>query len=480
MTQTAKSELEKWIESGFGGRAPLEKIQTGAALENRESLQIEPEPEGAEAAPSGRWHQGARLLRWIGAVTLVASAIVFVSQRWEQMDSILRYYSFLGFTGVLAGVGLFCGLGLKESKGARTLLAMSAAFLPAHFAQIGALIHSQFGDIFPAAGSMMILKAPSGVAAFQVLGIALVFLIPIAYLGFSSMARVAALTLTGVYLVSNAVLLIPVREPNLVALIGAALFGALLIADRILFRTAPLRTWDGIAVRTMLFVPVAVIAARNFISYPVTALLCSFVAAVSGIALDRFIAPAVPERFRPFVRWCGNTILVFAWFQFLLGTLFGNQAIFRTFGASINDGLYLPINILPLALYMVLTSLRQEEQGRGQRRNGARLAIYTSILNLMMVGGLPASFVCLVVSIATILGAFAMEERAILYSGAVGSAAALVYYLHYAWQNADISPWLALAVLGTSTVVLSSYIERNHKRIFERFGRFRARVLGWS
>jgi len=230
----------------------------------------------------------------------------------------------------------------------------------------------------------------------------------------------------------------------------------------------------------MLFVPVAVIAARNIISYPVTALLFSFVAAVGGVALEKFLAPALPERFQPFARWCGNILLIFGWFQFLLGTLFGHQAVFLTFGASINDGLYLPINILPVALYMVLRSLREEEQGRAQRRNGARLAIYTTILNLMLVGGLPASFVCLVVSIATILGAFAMEERAILYSGAAGCAAALVYYLHYAWQNADISPWLALAVLGTSTVVLSSYIERNHKRIFERFGRFKARVLGWS
>ncbi len=461
--------IGRWIDAGFDQDRTLEQSRDEKA--------------GTESAPSApsRMSQAARLLRWIGAATLAASAIVFVSQRWDQMDSVLRYYSFLGFTGALAAVGLFCGLVMKEAKGARTLLALSAAFLPAHFAQIGALIHSQFGDIFPRAGSMLILTAPDRHAPFVVLAVALAILLPIAYLGFSSMARAAAPALTAMFLLSNAALLIPIREPNFAALIGAGLFCLMLMGDRLLFSSnSALKTWDGRAVRALLFVPIAVLAVRNILSYQLTAMFCAFLFGSIGVILDQAVPTVVGGAPGRLSRRAGAVLLAIAWYQFLDGLLFGSNALFSRFGSGLDAGFYIPLQILPISALLLYRSLRLgAEAGKGCWF-AAVLAVGSSIINLIVVGGLVASFICLVVSILAVVGAFTTESLTIFYTGIWGIAASLLFYMRFAWQLAEASPWLALALLGTAIVLFSSYIERNHRRIFERVRKFRVLTEDWS
>ena len=478
MNQNNNSKLDRWIDSGFGQSAEAGE----ANLLNCGEWRADTEGQTSGANNSlARMSQGARILRWIGSMTLIVSAIVFVSQRWDLMDSILRYYSFLGFTAVLAGIGLFCGVVLREAKGARTLLALAAAFLPAHFAQIGALIHSQFGDIFPPEGSIMLLDAGTHAAAFQTLIVALAVLAPIAYLGLASMARRSAPALTAVFLISNAVLLIPVRQPDLAALIGGGLFGALLMLDRLLFNSDPtLKSWDGRAVRTMLFVPLLVLVVRNIISYQITSLFIGFLAAVIGLIFDRILPSILTEKVRPASRFVGFSLIAFAWIELPNGLVFGLHPLFPRLSDAIDNGLYIPLNVLPVAILSLSGSARLGPDGKNGCWNSSALAIGSSVINLLFVGGPVAAFICLIVSIAAIIGAFTVESRSILYAGAFSFAVSLLYYLIEAWRFAAVSRWLALAIVGTAVVVLSSYIERNQGRLLAKFNQFKIRVLGWS
>jgi hypothetical protein len=479
MNQDANTRLDSWIDSGFGqtaGAGGFEILKDGG----EEPANVDGQIVGADLS-TARMSQGARILRWIGASTLIVSAVVFVSQRWDLMDSILRYYSFLGFTAVLAGTGLFCGVVLKEAKGARTLLALAAAFLPAHFAQIGALIHSQFGDIFPPSGSIMLLNAGTHAAAFKTLFVALAVLVPIAYLGLASMARRAAPALTGVFLLSNAALLIPVRQPDLAAVIGSAMFGSLLILDRRLFSADPtLKSWDGRAVRTMLFVPLLVLAVRNIISYEITSLFVGFLAALIGMIFDLVLPSILPKPVQPASRFVGFGLITFAWIELLGGLVFGFHPLFPRLADAIGNGLYIPLNVLPVSALLLARSARLGPKGRNGCWNASVIAIGSCVFNLMFIGGLDASFLCLIVSIGAIIGAFTVESRSILYVGALGFAVSLLYYLIQAWRIAEVSPWLALAIVGTTVVVFSSYIERNQRRLFTKFNQFKRRVLGWS
>jgi hypothetical protein len=166
----ADDELEK-IDRAF--REDDQRIQSLRRVKQ------EPEPE-----KKSRLAALPALLRFLGAIVLVASAATFMLQSWPGMDHLMRYYSFLGFTVLLTGAGFFCGLRLKEDKGARTFLATAAAVIPVHFAQLGALIYSQFPEKHVAYPQWLLWVAPSKMAAFATATAAILALIPIVFICF--------------------------------------------------------------------------------------------------------------------------------------------------------------------------------------------------------------------------------------------------------------------------------------------------------
>jgi hypothetical protein len=85
-----------------------------------------------------------RALRIAGAVLVVASASTFLLQHWQAGNDLLRYAMLVGQPLLLAAVAYFVGLAVRESRSARTLLALVLATLPACFTVLGALVYSRF------------------------------------------------------------------------------------------------------------------------------------------------------------------------------------------------------------------------------------------------------------------------------------------------------------------------------------------------
>ena len=110
----------------------------------------EADTENPSNSPSGNpgiWDRTTllpRLLRLLGAGIVFACAAIFLFQRWGVGNDIQRYLYLLGFTALLTAGGFFCGLKLKESKGARTLLGLTLMVTPVNFAVLGGLLYSQF------------------------------------------------------------------------------------------------------------------------------------------------------------------------------------------------------------------------------------------------------------------------------------------------------------------------------------------------
>jgi hypothetical protein len=439
----------------------------------------------AAAAESGgiEWGKFTRILRRIGAVVLVCSAICFLLQRWVNMDSLLRYYSFLAFTLMLTGFGVFCGVKLREDKGARTFLAIAALFLPAHFAQLGALIRSLFigGHEALCRGcsvyvrSLAIYQAPSAAAAFGTLALASAILAPIAYSGISSMARVEAKRMTALFLLLNMLLLLPTREPGMIALLAFCGFGLLLYFDTCFFsKPCALRTWDGVATRLLVASPVAVLLARSLGLYPYSGLIQGTVFSALA-ALLYLAAPSSVENqsLKGKLQGFSAAPATIAWFYFA-------AEITARVPSIAHQHLLVPLYALPLSLIFAAMSFGALGSGREYRRTAAWIAIVTVLWQLFNVAGLASSFLCIVVSIATVASAFMLEEKSLFHLGSFGLVVGLGYHVHYAADFFAFSPWLSLAITGVVTVIAASYLERNHGEVISRYQTLRHELDSWN
>ncbi|MEO0796663.1 MAG: hypothetical protein AAFX93_15955 [Verrucomicrobiota bacterium] len=397
------------------------------------------------------------LLRWLGAITLLSSAFTFILKDWMGTDQLLRYGQFVGFTVLLTGCGWFCITRWKDDKGARTFFGLTAALLPAHFAQLGGMFYAnrRGAEEFGGFRQAFSFEQLDSMTLWGTLGGALAILIPLTYFGFSAMARGHAKALTGVYLLANSILLITLRDPNLVAVVGFVMLIGLCWADHKLFAPhSRMRTWDGYAMRTLLFAPFALLVGRNLVLYPDTSnLLFSLIAAMASV-LFYLILPhcTKSEGVRSGLRAIAVVPAVGAWY-------FAAEALVFQ-GAPLGNWL-IPIMILPGCAIATLLSIRMGTLGGGVRRLAAITAIVGALVQLLTVGTATSSLIVLLTSLGVIIGGYSMKDRIYFRTGLVGFGLGLLYHLRYAteiWHSDYL--WVSLAAVGVIVILGSSYIER--------------------
>ena len=435
-----------------------------------------------------KWSKLSRILRSIGGLVLITSACAFLLQEWVGLDSVIRYYSFLGFTLVLAGAGVFCGVKMREAKGARTFMSISALFLPAHFAQLGALVYSLFLDnhqaLFSSQSSyvrnLAIYQAPSVWLTAVTIIIAAACLIPIAFSGFSALARSHAKLLTILYTGANALLLVPTRNSIAVTLLSLGAITLLAAVDRISFSSdSAMKTKEGAIVRFMLFAPVAIMLLRSLVLYSSAILVLSAFSALAAAFLFIVIPSFFNEREpKEFFQGLSTVPAGLFWLLFIKGVYYPeSRNLF--FGPAYAD-LFLPLAYLPLSALLTAMSFSSAGSGNRYRKLAGTVAILSMLLQLFTVPAIVSSILCIIVSIAIIAAAFAMEEKTLLTLGSIGLGSGLLYQLRYAADLFTLSPWLSLAVMGTLTIFAASYIERNHGRLIEGFNKLQGELKEWD
>ncbi len=430
-----------------------------------------------------KWSSLTRILRRIGAVVLVCSAVAFLLQEWVNMDSLLRYYSFLGFTLFMSACGVYCGLRLQDDKGARTFLGVAALFLPAHFAQLGALVRSLFVEnpqaLFGGYNAhiryLAIYQAPSALSAWGTVAIACAVLLPLCFAGFSSLARAEAPRLTALYFMLNLCLLVPVRDAATVCTLSLCGFALLSFFEtRFFSKPSAMHTWEGAACRLMMAAPLAVLLARSIILYPASGLILGAVCA--GCAAVFFLL--LPAHFESlgakcFFQGLAVPAAALSWTSFAI-------EIQQQVPYTLRDEVITPLVFLPMALIFAAMSFGAAGNGRSYRRLGAWVAILAVLFELFTVSGWASSFLCIVVAIATISSAFLMEDKTLFNLGTVGLLFGLGYHLRYAADLFTWSPWLSLAITGAATVIAASYLERNRKDVVDRMRLFRRELDSWA
>lgn len=423
----------------------------------------------------------SKVLRRIGALILLTSAASFILQGWTDWDSFTRYFVFLSFTSILAAAGIFCGLRLGEDKGARTLLAVATAIVPAHFLQLGAFIYS--GILIDKANipGMFLYQAPSMLAALATVLLACAFIVPISYLGFSALARVKARELTACYLLANAMLLLPVRGASLIAGIATILFIVLARASFYNFsRERAMKNLDGRLAQSMLFVPFFLLLARSSVVYSIDGLLTSVLCAALAFFAFAIARMSSTEARRNFLEVLGVSLTASSWWNFSTSVFFGSSGLLQSLGVLKTSSYEIPLIILPITLLLIMVSFFTVSFSRGLRQLGTQLALVAALTQLVLIGGISASLLCIILGLSAIVTAFSLEDRVLFYSGVLSLGAGLLYHLKSAALLYSMSPWLSLAVLGLAVVVGASYLERHSRLLLAEVSRFQARLREWK
>lgn len=417
-----------------------------------------------------------RLMRWIGGGTLGIAALSFLLTGWVDGSPLLRTGSFLGFTALLTAGGILCSYRWQDDKGARTFLALATAFLPANFAQLAALVHAQLAD-----GSLMhdglrgtFVFAPVGPAALALtLAGALAVLIPVAYIGFSALARSQARRLTMLFILANSMLLLPSRDGDWVALTAAWVAAALVLAEhRWLSRECALQTTDGRAMRALLYLPVVLLIVRNLVMHSTSWSLLG----VSLGLLAAFFYLGLPHvakntSGRAASQFFAYILALPAWI--CLAIAFGGPHFQY-------NGLPLVLFFLPWATGVFILSLRGAGAGRVTRGLVASMAFCLCWVNLAEFGDTYANVACIMAAVALIISAFILEEKAVLGAGLATLLLGIAYHLHMALTLLQGNLWLSLALAGAVVVLASSCLERNGAAIRLRLQKAHQQWQGWQ
>ena len=136
-----------------------------------------------------RLQQLFQLLRWCGAVMIVAAAGTFLVQSWDHAGDVTRYLALLGTTVFLPAVAYVCGVRLQEGRSARVLMLTLLALVPIHAGVLGGFVLSQFGNVTTAIAPVAQWIAPSRLVALVLVALAGVVLMPLIWASFRALAR---------------------------------------------------------------------------------------------------------------------------------------------------------------------------------------------------------------------------------------------------------------------------------------------------
>lgn len=430
------------------------------------------DPENAQAETPARWHveRLPGILRALGGGLLGLSIATFMFNGWLSVSPLTRYYGFLGFTSLLALLGVFCVVRWNESKGGRTFLGLAAATLPAHALQLGGLLYLTLGGSgghLPAALQVFHFGELSPLVFGLTFLLSSTVLSAIVYTATASMARPLAKPLTLICLGGSALLMVPLRDPGTVALLCILGFIGLRLADRRWLGSHPrMDTFDGQMMRVVAYAPIPVLALRSVMLFGYNAWPLAALGALT-LHLLWYVTPKVFSQ-RPvqqLARVLSLPIIGVTWL-----------CIAEGLGLRATHGLAL----VPATFILGALSFTVPEGGRLWRVFASISATTILLAYLGNHTGNLAAVACLASGSVLLIGAFVLREKALLAIGAVNLSCGTFFFLREVIVFGMSQGWVALGVVGASAIIVATLIERRGKRLATRLSDFRADFANWQ
>jgi hypothetical protein len=399
------------------------------------------------------------LLRILGTTALLVAMYSFLVKGWHSGGDVFRYLLMLGHTGAMAAIGLASGHWLKEGKGARLLLTLALVSVAANFAILGAFIFSQT----PAASAVyypgyVAWSVGSLSTALIITGGAMVVLLPVVFLGFRVLSRSMSNKLAALYLMSNAALLIPLRDPHLVGymVIGLSLF-VLIISRNTARQNISAKTNEGMMALVLQYFPMAVLLARSIWLYSPELFLLTVLALTVFFALRQISIRLDNTRdIRRLVE--GLSVLPALGFGVGLGATLAENGVLAT-------ELVLPVAALAAASLIYDISLRARQGVAQYRTLSVGVLCFGVLANMLILDGVLTAVMSTVIGIAVAVFGYMKQQRIVFSGGMVMMSVGLVYQLYYAIHIFHLGSWASLALLGMAAIVVASTVESHGYRI---------------
>lgn len=257
-------------------------------------------------------------LRILGVLTILLASLLAVGQHWEGLYHWQKYSVLLACTAFLSLAGVFCAVKLKESRGARTLLTLTAAVVPIHFCQLGALLFSAcYPNPLVRYPEMLRWHASSLPEACLTVAMGLLVLYPLVWFAFRVLIGEGAKTLVACFFGLNALLLIPVRSGDavaalvLIATLSLSAFYMLLVKGNHRYQTK-----EGILTLVLMIAPPVGLFLRSLALYPnmVGQILPGGTLACFGLVLFFSVSGMVNDStFRCLVQRLGAIMYLLGW-----------------------------------------------------------------------------------------------------------------------------------------------------------------------
>ena len=359
----------------------------------------------------------------------------------------------LATCALLGLMGAVTGIGMKETKGARSFLAFAVASFPVLASQLGAMVFSLWGHPPPGMPQPLVFSMLTAAQVGGLTALTLLIIIPLSHLGFVVLARPQALRLNILYTLANLSILLPVRDGVLLGVLIAALGGGLYFADhRYLAPDFRLANFEGRLCRGLMAVPLLVIMGRSLF-YPVGHVYLAVLLAMAGGYLSFHWGRIVSHPAgKTLLQTTGIALLAVGWLTWLLPTI--DQA-------TLGDGATLYIIFLPIALIIGLHAfISGGRLNTGYRHAAAGLAFLTVLYAHLIDGALVLSLVGTAVAVACLAVGVLVAGRLVFLAGAASAIISLGNFALTAFERHASHAWIMLAGVGILVLFSASLAEK--------------------
>ena len=205
------------------------------------------------------------LIRNLGAGAILAALYSFLMGGWDSGSDLTRYGIFLLQTLAFTGLGLGLGYFLHAARSARVFLLLSLVSVVVNFALLGAFIYSVSPQ---AAGldipAMVTWSVNTPKTAWLTTMLASCLLLPVAYIALRGLVRGISKPMLSLFVLTNLVLLMPLRADTWVAAIVLALGLAIaFFSTQLLQKRIEAKTSEGLLVLIIQLLPLSVLLGRS-------------------------------------------------------------------------------------------------------------------------------------------------------------------------------------------------------------------------
>lgn len=403
------------------------------------------------------------LMRLLGAMALVAGMSVFLLQGWEPGDDSSRFLMMLAQTLLMTVAGFGLHFALKENKGARLFFGLSLVSVIANFTVLGALVYSvtQLDSSLQNLPSYATWMAADTSALLLSFGVGLLVLVPVTFFGFQLLARGNSKVFSALYLGLGALLLIPVREPSIV--VGLIAIATLVLVKVLRSRDMP-NTWERKFASATLFIPLIVMSFRSLYFYDVEAFAMLIILGISYYGCRELTQKLNTESPIKMIINLASIPLA-AWLSVaFFGTIDGFFHGYR------GESLQLLISTVVFSGLMADLYVRSIERKyrtvfstAGTIFLAIGIAISLAILDIWFT-----TLAAIVVAVIWSICGYAISSKTMTFGGIVIAAFLLITEFITLLSAIDLSNWMTLSILGGSTIVIASILDRHGAALKER------------